>query len=46
MKSRFYLARARLYHDQNQLELSQADVKKAQSVDPTVPLHINFSEGN
>lgn len=44
MKSRFYLARARLYHEQNQPELSLADVKKAQSVDPTVPRRINFDE--
>lgn len=44
MKSRFYLARARLYHEQNQPELSLADVKKAQSVDPTVPQRINFNE--
>ncbi|MBS2001017.1 MAG: tetratricopeptide repeat protein [Cyanobacteria bacterium SZAS LIN-5] len=45
-KSRFYLARARLYHEQNKLELSQADVEKAQSLDPTIPHHINFDEGN
>lgn len=44
MKSRFYLARARLYHEQNQPELSLADVKKAQSVDTTVPRRINFDE--
>jgi len=44
MKSRFYLARARLYHEQNQPELSLVDVKKAQSVDPTVPRRINFNE--
>ncbi|MBI2809874.1 MAG: tetratricopeptide repeat protein [Candidatus Melainabacteria bacterium] len=44
MKSRFYLARARLYHEQNQPELSLADVKKAQSVDPTVPNRVNFDE--
>ncbi|HEY9731193.1 MAG TPA: hypothetical protein V6C89_04740 [Drouetiella sp.] len=46
MKSRFHLTRARLYHGQNQLELSQADVKEAQSVDPAVPLHVNFNKGN
>ncbi|CAN5165131.1 hypothetical protein BH10CYA1_BH10CYA1_58180 [soil metagenome] len=44
MKSRFYLARARLYHEQNKPELSLVDVKKAQSVDPTVPMRINFDE--
>jgi tetratricopeptide (TPR) repeat protein len=44
MKSRFYLARARLYHEQNQPELSLVDIKKAQSVDPTVPRRINFDE--
>ncbi|HEY9679804.1 MAG TPA: tetratricopeptide repeat protein [Drouetiella sp.] len=42
MKSRFYLARARLYHEQNQPDLAQADVRKAQSVDPTVPRHFKF----
>lgn len=46
MKPRFYLARARLYHDQNQPDLSAADIKKAQSVDPSVPRHINFDEPN
>ncbi len=44
MKSRFYLARARLYHERNQPELSLVDLKKAQSVDPTVPGRINFDE--
>lgn len=46
MKPRFYLARARLYHDQNQTDLSQADIKKAQSVDPSISRHLKFSDVN
>ncbi len=46
MKSRFYLARARLYHEQNQPSSSEADIKKAQSVDPSVSRHIHFDKSS
>ena len=45
MDSRFYVARARVYHHQDQPDLEQADIAKARSVDPTIPAHIRFVNG-
>jgi len=45
MDARFYIARARVYHHQHQPDLEQADIAKARSVDPTIPPHIRFVNG-
>ena len=42
MESTYYLARARIYHNQDQPDLEQDDIKKAQSIDPTLPAKIHF----
>jgi hypothetical protein len=42
MESKFYIARARIYHSQNQRELEQNDLEKARSVDSQLPKHIEF----
>jgi tetratricopeptide (TPR) repeat protein len=43
--ARYYIARARVYHHQDQPDLEQGDIAKARSVDPTIPAHIRFVNG-
>ncbi len=45
MDARYYIARARVYHHQDQPDLEQDDIAKARSVDPTIPPHIRFVNG-
>ncbi len=42
MQAKYYLARARLYHDHNEPDLCKADIEHAQSVDARLPKHIEF----
>lgn len=42
MEASYYLARARTYHNLDQPDLEQDDIKKAQSIDPLLPKKIRF----
>ena len=42
MEATYYLARARIYHNQDQPDLEQDDIRKAQSIDPLLPAKIHF----
>jgi len=42
MQSKYYLARARIYHEQNQTDLCNADIQQALSVDARLPRNLKF----